>query len=313
MLVHLITGGAGFIGSHIADRLAGEGKPVRILDNFSTGRRETISYLRDRHGAGIEVIEGDIRDGEICKAAMRGCDVVFHEAALPSVERSVQDPLASHAVNATGTLNLLVAARDSGVRRFLFAGSSSVYGDAPCLPKVEDQTPLPRSPYALSKLASEEYVRIFSELYGLSTLTLRYFNVFGPRQDPNSAYAAVIPRFITALDNNEPPVIYGDGEQSRDFTYIDNVVDANLMAAERLDVTGVMNIACGEQSSLLELLAMLAEIQNKSIAPNFEPERAGDVKHSRADVTRARERLNYTPRLSLKEGLALTVASYIKA
>jgi UDP-glucose 4-epimerase len=312
MSIHLVTGGAGFIGSHIADRLAGEGKRVRILDNFATGRRETVEYLSGRHGKTIEMLEGDIRDEETCRQAMQDCAVVFHEAALPSVERSVREPLASHAVNATGSLNLLVAARDAGVRRFIFAGSSSVYGDAPTLPKIETQPPAPRSPYALSKLASEEYARIFNELFGLSTLTLRYFNVFGPRQDPNSDYAAVIPRFITALDGNEAPTIYGDGKQSRDFTYIDNVVDANLLAAENPDVTGVINVACGEQISLLELLALLSEIQGVSIDPVFEAERAGDVKHSRADVTRARELLAFKPRFSFKEGLAQTVASYTK-
>jgi nucleoside-diphosphate-sugar epimerase len=307
--LYLVTGGAGFIGSHIADRLAADGNSVRIVDNFSTGRRETAALLRERHGSRVEVVEGDLRDPDVCTAAVKGCRAVFHEAALPSVERSVLDPLASHETNATATLRLLLASRDSGVARFVYAGSSSVYGDSPSLPKSEDMPTSPRSPYALSKLAGEDYARILHELHGQSTVTLRYFNVFGPRQDPESPYAAVIPLFIKALLRGEAPVIFGDGEQSRDFTYIDNVVDANLAAAERTDVTGSINIGCGEQTTLLRLLDVISEILDLRCEPRFEPARQGDVRHSRADITRGREHLGLEPKVGLYEGLRRTAAA----
>ncbi|MBD3336954.1 MAG: NAD-dependent epimerase/dehydratase family protein [Candidatus Eisenbacteria bacterium] len=309
MAMHLVTGGAGFIGSHLSDRLAAEGRRVRIVDDFSTGRRSNVALLKERYGARVEVVEGDLRDPRICSASVEGCGVIHHHAALPSVERSVRDPLASHEVNATGTLNLLIAARDAGVARFIYASSSSVYGDTPALPKVEEQPPEPRSPYALSKLAGEEYTRLFHELFGLSTVSLRYFNVFGPRQDPNSPYAAVIPRFVTALLRREPPRIFGDGLQSRDFTYVENVVAANLAAAERKEATGPINIACGEQTSLLELLQELSSILGIAVDPSFLDPRPGDVRHSRADIGRAQRLLGFAPETGLQEGLRRTVAS----
>jgi nucleoside-diphosphate-sugar epimerase len=307
--LYLVTGGAGFIGSHLAQRLAKEGHRVRVLDNFSTGHRATVSRLAEVFGDRIEILEGDIRDPDRCRAAAEGCRAVFHQAALPSVPRSVTDPLTSHEVNATGTLNLLIAARDAGVGRFILAGSSSVYGDAPRLPKVEDMPPQTRSPYALGKLAGEEYARLFHELYGLSTVTLRYFNVFGPRQDPNSPYAAVIPLFIRALREGRPPTVFGDGTQSRDFTFIDNVVEANMAAVRARDANGPINVACGEQTTLLALLERLYGIIGRRIEPIFEPPRAGDVLHSRADITRARDLLQYRPAVDLEEGLRRTAAA----
>ncbi|MCK4915971.1 MAG: NAD-dependent epimerase/dehydratase family protein, partial [Candidatus Eisenbacteria sp.] len=234
MSVMLVTGGAGFIGSHIVERLVGLGHKVRVLDNFSTGRRENLSSVED----GVDVLEGDIRDVPVVERAVKGVEVVFHEAALASVPRSVADPVSSNEVNVTGTLNLLVASRDSGVRRLVYASSSSVYGDSPELPKRELMAPSPESPYAASKLAGENYCRVFSSLYGLECVSLRYFNVFGPRQDPSSQYAAVVPLFVKALLEGTPPVIYGDGEQSRDFTYVANVVDANVLALSATGVAG---------------------------------------------------------------------------
>ncbi len=246
MSLYLVTGGAGFIGSNIVERLVRQGERVRVLDNLSTGKRENLVSWLDR----LELIEGDIRDVETVHGAMAGVDYVLHQAALPSVPRSVADPLASHQVNATGTLNVLPAARDAGVKRLVYASSSSVYGDSPTLPKQEEMPTNPISPYAVSKLAGENYCRVFFRVYGLETVCLRYFNVFGPRQDPTSQYAAVIPRFITAMLDGRRPVIYGDGRQSRDFTYIENVVEANLLACQAKDVAGeVLNIACGESFS----------------------------------------------------------------
>src|SRR4051794_8569981 len=240
----LVTGGGGFIGSHIAERLLHDGHDVRILDNFATGRRENLLAL----GSEIEIVEGDIQSYERAHNAVRGCDVVFHQAALPSVPRSVQDPLTTNASNVIGTLNILLAARDSGVRRVVFASSSSVYGATPGLPKDESLPALPISPYAVAKLAGEGYCRSFTEVYGLETIALRYFNVFGPRQDPQSQYAAVIPNFITLALRGQTPTIFGDGEQSRDFTFVENVVEANLLAMEAADVAGrAYNIACGDR------------------------------------------------------------------
>jgi nucleoside-diphosphate-sugar epimerase len=302
----LVTGGAGFIGSHLARRLLREGHEVRVLDNFSTGSRANLADL----DGSIDVVEGDVQSYERAHNAVAGCEVVFHEAALPSVPRSIQDPLTSNSVNVIGTLNLLLASRDSGVRRVVFASSSSIYGSDLTLPKREDRAPRPIAPYAVAKLAGEGYCRSFSEVYGLETVALRYFNVFGPRQDPLSQYAAVIPKFIVALLRAESPVIHGDGEQSRDFTYIDNVVDANLLAASAPDVAGqTFNIACGERISLNDLVAELRAITGSELEANYVEARSGDVKHSLADIGRAEEMLGYRPAVSFSEGLRRTVAS----
>jgi nucleoside-diphosphate-sugar epimerase len=306
----LVTGGGGFIGSALAERLVREGHRVRVLDNFATGRRENLLGLLDE----IELVEGDIQSYERVHNAVRGCEVVFHLAALPSVPRSIQDPLTSNAVNVTGTLNVLLAARDEDVRRVVFASSSSIYGANPELPKRESMPSFPIAPYAVAKLAAESYCRSFFAVYGLETVSLRYFNVFGPRQDPLSQYAAVIPRFITAVLEGETPVIYGDGEQSRDFTFIANAVDANLLAAQADSVAGeTFNIACGERISLNSLIEELSAISGESIAPLHSDARPGDVRHSLADISRARESLGYEPAVRLREGLRLTFEHYAEA
>jgi nucleoside-diphosphate-sugar epimerase len=300
----LVTGGAGFIGSHIASRLIDDGYEVRVLDNFSTGARSNLAAFEGE----FDLIEGDMQSYERAHNAIQGCEVVFHQAALPSVPRSIQDPLTSNAANVIGTLNILLASRDSGVRRVVFASSSSIYGADRTLPKHEDRAPMPISPYAVAKLASEGYCRSFSQVYGLETVALRYFNVFGPRQDPLSQYAAVIPRFITALLNGAAPVIFGDGEQSRDFTYIDNVVDANLRAAGAEGVSGqTFNVACGEQISLNRLLDEIRDIVGSEVEASYLDPRQGDVKHSLADISRARDQLGYEPLVDFNEGLLRTV------
>jgi UDP-glucose 4-epimerase len=300
----LVTGGAGFIGSHLASRLGADGHEVRILDNFSTGSRANLGEIGDS----VDVVEGDIQSYERAHNAVQGCEVVFHQAALPSVPRSIQDPLTSTAVNVIGTLNLLLAARDSGVRRVVYASSSSIYGADRTLPKSEDRAPKPISPYAVAKLASEGYCRSFSEVYGLETVAIRYFNVFGPRQDPLSQYAAVIPRFITALLAGESPVVFGDGEQSRDFTYIDNVVEANLLASSAEGVSGqAFNVACGERISLNRLLDDLREIIGSEVEANYLEARPGDVKHSLADISKAEDQLGYRPAVEFSDGLRRTV------
>lgn len=300
----LVTGGAGFIGSHLAARLVADGHEVRVLDNFSTGSRANLAGLEDS----VELVEGDMQSYERAHNAIQGCEVVFHQAALPSVPRSIQDPLTSHAVNVVGTLNLLLAARDSDVRRLIYASSSSIYGADPSLPKQEDRAPLPISPYAVAKLASEGYCRSFSEVYGLETVALRYFNVFGPGQDPLSQYAAVIPKFITALLAGEQPTVFGDGEHSRDFTYIDNVVEANLLAATAPDVAGQrFNIACGKRISLNFLLDELRAILGSEVEARYLESRAGDVPHSLADISRAQEQLGYSPSIEFGDGLRRTV------
>ena len=300
----LVTGGGGFIGSHLAERLCRDGHRVRVLDNFATGNRKNVQHLLDD----IELIEGDIQSYERVNNSVRGCEVVFHIAALPSVPRSIQDPLTSNASNVTGTLNVLLAARDEGVRRVVYASSSSVYGANPELPKREAMATLPIAPYAVAKLAAEGYCRAFFEVYELETVALRYFNVFGPRQDPLSQYAAVIPRFITACLDDEQPVVYGDGEQSRDFTYVDNTVDANVLAADAPNVAGqVFNIACGERISLNDLLEEIRDLTGSSLAARHVESRPGDVPHSLADISRARESLGYRPTIDLRIGLARTL------
>lgn len=300
----LVTGGAGFIGSHIAARLVEDGHEVRVLDNFSTGDRANLAVL----DGSFELVEGDMQSYERAHNAVQGCEVVFHQAALPSVPRSIQDPLTSNSANVVGTLNLLLAARDSEVRRVVFASSSSIYGADETLPKREDLPSMPISPYAVAKQAGEAYCRSFSRVYGLETVALRYFNVFGPRQDPLSQYSAVIPKFITALLRGESPVVYGDGEQSRDFTYIDNVVDANLRAAAAEGVEGeTFNIACGDRISLNRLLEEIRAIVGSDVEATYLEPRQGDVKHSLADIGRARERLGYEPIVGFNEGLQRTV------
>lgn len=299
----LVTGGGGFIGSHLVDRLLAEGHDVCVLDNFATGRRENIVHAIDQ----IELIEGDLQSYERAANAVRGCEVVLHEGALPSVPRSVQDPLTSNAVNVIGTLNLLLAARDGGVRRVVYASSSSVYGHNPVLPKTEDLPTVPGSPYAVAKLAGEGYCRAFHSVYGLETVALRYFNVFGTRQNPFSQYAAVIPAFITCALDGRAPIIYGDGEQSRDFTYVDNVVDANIRAMDAPGAAGrAMNVACGERISLNQVIAELRQILDREIEPRYEAERPGDIKHSLASIELADELLGYQPTVAFRDGLTMT-------
>ncbi len=303
----LVTGGAGFIGSHLSEALLREGHDVRVLDNFATGRRQNL----DTFGDAIELMEGDIRSYERVHNAVKDCELVFHQAALPSVPRSVQDPLTSTAVNVEGTLNVLLAARDAGVRRVVCASSSSVYGQNPELPKHEGLQTLPISPYAVAKLAGEGYCRSFHQVFGLETVSLRYFNVFGPRQDPNSQYSAVIPKFITSMQQGQPPVVHGDGEQSRDFTYIDNVVHANITAAGNGPGDGsAFNIAYGEQYSLNDLLDMLREELGTDLQATYGDDRPGDVKHSLADISQAREVIGYAPAVSFRDGLQRTIAAF---
>lgn len=302
----LVTGGAGFVGSNLTEALLKEGHRVRVLDNFSTGKRENLRF--EKGYPSLEILEGDICQAPVCQRAMKGIEYVFHQAALPSVQRSVEDPLTSNAVNVEGTLNLLLAARDSGVKKFIYASSSSIYGDAPTLPKEEQMPANPLSPYALQKYIGEQYCRLFFQLYGVETISLRYFNIFGPKQDPASIYSAVIPRFIDALLKREHPIIFGDGEQSRDFTYIDNVVEANLLAMSKDHLQGeVANVACGKQTSLNQLLSILKGILESEISAVYQEPRKGDVKHSLADITRGKAILNYVPRVGIETGLKKTV------
>ncbi len=304
MRSYLITGGAGFIGSNIAHELVRRGEKVRIVDNFSTGHRGNIEDILDD----VDLMEADVRDLEGMKRAVEGVDFVLHQAALASVARSVRDPLASNEVNVTGTLNLLIAARDAGVKRFVFAASSSIYGDAPDLPKAEGMTPRPISPYAVNKLLGEHYCRIFHNIYSLETVCLRYFNVFGPRQDPASEYSAAIPRFITAMLEGETVTIYGDGEQSRDFTYVKNVVDANILACEAPDAAGeVINVACGDQIGLNQLISAMEEHLGINARRLYTQRKIGDVMHSCADISKARKLLGYEPIVGFDEGLGRTV------
>jgi len=307
---YLVTGGAGFIGSHIVDALIARGAVVRVLDNLETGHPRNLAAAAAAGGARLEFIQGDIRDVATCRRAAAGMDCVFHEAALGSVPRSLEDPITTHEVNATGTLNILMAAQAAGVQRLVFASSSSVYGDSPVLPKHEQLPPDPLSPYGVSKLAAESYCRAFAHAYGLSTICLRYFNVFGPRQDPLSQYAAVIPKFIAALQQGQRPVIYGDGQQSRDFTYVADVVQANLLAADSPAGVGqTFNVACGTHHSLLSLLDRLNTLLATQLVPEWAAPRPGDIKDSLAAIDAVRQVLGYTPQYSFAEGLRRTVAA----
>ncbi len=307
MGVYLVTGGAGFIGSHLVHALVSRGDRVRVLDNFSTGKRANLSDVE----AQTEILEGDLRSAEDCRKACEGVEVVFHEGALPSVPKSVENPLASHQANVDGTFNLLLAARDAGVRRVVYAASSSAYGDTVELPKRETFLPSPLSPYAVNKLVGEYYCRCFSTCFALQTVSLRYFNVFGPRQDPASQYAAAIPAFVTAILKGVPPTIYGDGEQTRDFTYIDNVVHANLLAASAPDMKGeVLNIACGERVSVNQIIATINRLLGKSVKPRYVDSRPGDVKHSLADIGLAKKLIGYTPQVGFEQGLERAIDWY---
>ena len=306
---YLVTGGAGFIGSNLVEGLLRRGESVRVIDNFSTGKRENLKEFVEK----IELIEGDIRSYHIVREAVEGVDVILHQAALPSVPRSVRDPITSNEVNVSGTLNILDAAKDAKVKRVVFASSSSVYGDNPELPKHEGLIPNPLSPYAVSKLAGEKYCGVFSRIYGLETVALRYFNVFGPRQDPASQYSAVIPKFITAMLNDRQPIIYGDGEQSRDFTYVANVVEANILAATKDNVAGiVVNCACHGRITLNDLVKKINEILGKKITPVYKEERLGDIKHSFANISAAVKHLGYNAGVNFETGLQSTIVWYKK-
>lgn len=302
---YLVTGGAGFIGSNVVRALVDNGRSVRVLDDFSTGRMENIADLSDK----IELIDGDIREPNTAEKAVTGCRYVLHLAALPSVSRSVEDPILSNEVNLSGTANMLVASRDAGVERFVFASSSSVYGDIPTLPKTEQMTPAPLSPYAVQKLAGEHYCSIFHSLYGLRTYALRYFNVFGPRQNPDSEYAAVIPIFIKRLQKGDGPIVYGDGEQTRDFTFVEDVVNATLCCCDAREGAegSVYNVACGKRTSVKELALKLAGMMGSDAQPVHRPSREGDVRDSQADPTRAREALGWEAAVEFDEGLRRTV------
>jgi len=303
----LVTGGAGFIGSHISAALRAQGDDVVVLDDMSTGHERNLEAIGD----GVRFVRGSVTDPSAVADAIEGCDHVFHEAALASVPRSIDDPQANNAANVTGTLNVLVAARDAGVKRLVYAASSAAYGDSETLPKVETMATNPKSPYAIAKLAGEHYVSVFASVYGMQTLAIRYFNVFGPRQDPDSPYAAVIPLFIDALLDGRPPTIHGDGEQSRDFTYIDNVVEANLRALTAPKHSGeTVNVALGDRTSLNQLYGWLREIIGTDLEPVHGAPRAGDVKHSQADIGRAQALLGYETKVSVAEGLARTVEWY---
>jgi UDP-glucose 4-epimerase len=301
--LYLITGGAGFIGSNLADTLVRAGERVRIFDNFTTGFRENLAAIEKE----IEIVEGDLRDFKAVQRAVVGVTHIAHQAALRSVERSVDDPLSSDEVNVHGTLHLLVAARDAGVKRLVYASSSSVYGDSPALPKREDQTPAPVSPYAVSKLAAEHYCRVFSKLYGLETVSLRYFNVFGPKQSPASRYAAVVPLFMRAALQDEPLEIHGDGKQSRDFTYIDNVVEANLLSLRTAGIGGeVFNVACNERHDLLEIADIIEKLAGRKLRRNHVERRRGDVMHTQASIEKIQRLAGFEPKVGFAEGLRRT-------
>jgi len=301
----LVTGGAGFIGSHLAEELVRRRFKVRVLDNFSTGKRENLASFRDE----IELVEGDIRDLKMCRTAVEGMDYVFHQAALASVPLSIEDPFLTNDINVGGTLNLLWTAKAAGAKKLVFASSTSVYGDNPDLPKKEEMSGVPLSPYALSKWIGEKYCQAFSLIYGISTICLRYFNVFGPRQDPQSPYAAAIPVFITKMLGGERPVIFGDGEQTRDFVFVLDVVEANILAAEAEGVSGeIFNVASAESLSVKALVRGINDVLGKTFEPVHEPPRPGDIRHSSADIQKAKDRLNYRPRSDFRAGLEKTIA-----
>jgi UDP-glucose 4-epimerase len=303
----LITGGAGFIGSNICRRLVAEGCFVRVVDNLLTGKKSNLADVIDK----IEFVEGDMGDEKVAWSVMKGIDVVLHEGALPSVPRSVDDPALTHRHCVDATFALLMAARDAHIKRFVYAASSSAYGDTPRLPKVETMATSPLSPYAVGKLVGEYYCSVFAKVFGLETISLRYFNVFGPYQDPASQYAAAIPAFVTSILKDQPPTIYGDGEQSRDFTYIDNVVEANLCAARAKKTNGeVVNIACGEKITVNQIIALINEILGRNVKPIYVPARAGDVKHSLADIKAARKLIGFKPVMLFREGLEKAITWY---
>jgi len=305
--IHLVTGGAGFIGSNLVRALLDRGRTVRVLDNFATGFRENLEEVADR----IDLHEGDIRDPDVCRRAADGAAVIYHQAAVPSVPRSMNDPQTSFDANLVGTHNMLMAARDAGVRRFVFAASSSAYGAGDELPKRETMPLFPLSPYAASKAAGELYVSTFHRAFGLEAVSLRYFNVFGPRQDPSNQYAGVIAAFATRMLRGQPPVIFGDGTQSRDFTFVENVVHANLLAADAPALAGqVVNIGCGDRTDLNAMVGHFNAVLGTDFAPLYEPPRPGDVKHSLADISAARQLLGYEPKVLFKEGLERTVRWY---
>ncbi|MFB0525071.1 MAG: SDR family oxidoreductase [Phycisphaerae bacterium] len=303
----LVTGGAGFIGSNICRKLVSDGCFVRVVDNLLTGKKNNLADIMDK----IEFIEADMGEAEVAHSAMKDIDVVLHQGALPSVPRSVDDPAAAHKHNVDATFTLLLAARDAGIKRFVYASSSSAYGDTPTLPKVETMSPAPLSPYAVGKLAGEYYCSVFYEVFGLETISLRYFNVFGPYQDPTSQYAAAIPAFVTAILKDKPPTVYGDGEQSRDFTYVDNVVEANLLAARAKQTKGeVLNIACGEAVTVNEIIDMINDLLGKNIKPIYTDPRPGDVKHSLAGITAAEKLLGFKPTVPFHKGLQKAIDWY---
>ncbi|MEQ8277923.1 MAG: SDR family oxidoreductase [Deltaproteobacteria bacterium] len=310
MAYYLVTGGAGFIGSNLVEALLARGDKVRVLDDFSTGKRDNLAPFLDR----IDLVEGTVVSPDDCKRAADGVDYVLHEAAIPSVPKSIELPVETNHANIDGVLNMLVAARDAKVKRFVFAASSSAYGDTPTLPKVEDMTGAPKSPYAIQKFTAEMYLKVFYDSYGLETVALRYFNIFGPRQDPTSFYSAVIPKFITACMRDEAPTIFGDGETSRDFTHIDNVVAANLLAcsADPKCAGQVMNVACGERVTLNELSELIRKHVGSGKPAVHEPERAGDVKHSLASIERAKELIGYEPKVMFAEGIERVVKWYME-
>jgi nucleoside-diphosphate-sugar epimerase len=303
----LVTGGAGFIGSNICRRLVAEGCFVRVVDNLLTGKRSNLAPIMDK----IEFVEGDMGVPEVARSVVKGIDVILHEGALPSVPRSVDDPALTHQHCVDATFTLLLAARDAGVKRFVYAASSAAYGDTPTLPKVETMAPNPLSPYAVGKLVGEYYCSVFYQVYGLQTVSLRYFNVFGPQQDPASQYAAAIPAFVTFILRNQPPTIYGDGEQTRDFTYVDNVVQANLLAGRAKETHGeVVNVACGEAVTVNSIIDTINRLLGKHVKPIYAPIRAGDIKHSLADITAARKLIGFEPVVLFREGLKKSIDWY---
>ena len=306
MSLYLVTGGAGFIGSHLAEALVGRGERVRVVDSLVTGNRRNLAHLQ-----GVDFIEGDLAEFDVARRVVEGVDFVLHQAAIPSVPRSVKDPMTSHRANVDASLNVLTASRDAGVKRVVYAGSSSAYGNSPTLPKVETMPAAPLSPYALQKFVSEQYCQLFTRLYGLETVTIRYFNVFGPRQDPTSPYSGVISLFIRALSEGRPPTIYGDGEQTRDFTYVANVVDGVLRACHAPDATGeVINVATGGRVSLNQLFRAVRDLMGGTVEPLYAAVRQGDVRDSQADIQKASRLLGYAPTVGFEAGLAKTIESH---